>query len=85
MCIRDRYKDYDGTEKKFYPDNYVTIIGSSQLGNTWYGTTPEERTLLDDPKVDVAVLDRGVAIAVKTDYGCLLYTSQEEIFHYSFK
>ena len=63
------YKDYDGTEKKFYPDNYVTIIGSGQLGNTWYGTTPEERTLLGDPKVDVSVLDRGVAIAVKTDYG----------------
>ena len=63
------FKDYDGTEKKFYPDNYVTIIGSNQLGNTWYGTTPEERTLLGDPKVDVSVLDRGVAIAVKTDYG----------------
>ena len=63
------FKDYDGTEKKFYPDNYVTIIGSDQLGNTWYGTTPEERTLLGDPKVDVSVLDRGVAIAVKTDYG----------------
>lgn len=63
------FKDYDGTEKKFYPDNYVTIIGSGQLGNTWYGTTPEERTLLGDPKVDVSVLDRGVAIAVKTDYG----------------
>src|SRR5699024_1407540 len=63
------FKDYDRTEKKFYRDNYVTIIGSNQLGNTWYGTTPEERTLLGDPKVDVSVLDRGVAIAVKTDYG----------------
>lgn len=63
------FKDYDGSEQKFYPDNYVTIIGSGQLGSTWYGTTPEERTLLGDPKVDVSVLDRGVAIAVKTDYG----------------
>ena len=63
------YKDYDGTEKKFYLDDYVTIIGSGQLGSTWFGTTPEERTLLGDPKVDVNVLDRGVAIAVKTDYG----------------
>ena len=69
------FKDYDGTETKFYPDNYVTIIGSGQLGNTWYGTTPEERTLLTDPKVDVAVLDRGVAIAVKTDYGPPVLTS----------
>lgn len=63
------FKDYDKTEKKFYPDNYVTIIGSGDLGKTWYGTTPEERTLLGDPNVDVSVLDRGVAIAVKTDYG----------------
>ena len=63
------FKDYDGSEQKFYPDNYVTIIGSGQLGSTWYGTTPEERTLMGDPKVDVSVLDRGVAIAVKTDYG----------------
>ena len=63
------FKDYDGTEKKFYPDDYVTIIGSGNLGNTWYGTTPEERTLLGDPSVDVSVLDRGVAIAVKNDYG----------------
>ena len=29
------FKDYDGTDTKFYPDNYVTIIGSGQLGNTW--------------------------------------------------
>ena len=63
------YKDYDGTEKKFYLDDYVTIIGSGQLGSTYFGTTPEARTLLGDSNVDVDVLDRGVAIAVKTDYG----------------
>jgi hypothetical protein len=32
--------------------------------------TPEERTLLGDPSVDVSVLDdTGVAIAVKSEYG----------------
>ena len=61
--------DYDGSEKKFFPDDYVTIIGSGTLGNTWYGVTPEERTLLGDPKVDVSVLDSGIAIAVQTIYG----------------
>lgn len=30
---------------------------------------PEERTLIGDNKVDVTILDRGVAIAVKTEYG----------------
>ena len=70
-----QFKDYDGTAKQFYPDNYVTIIGEDTLGNTWYGTTPEERTLLGDAKADVAVLDRGVAVAVKTDYGPPVLTS----------
>lgn len=57
------------TQSKFYPNDKVTIIGEGQLGNTWYGTTPEERTLLGNPTVDVTVLDRGVAVAVKTDAG----------------
>ncbi len=65
----NKFKDYDGTDKKFYPDDYITIIGSDILGNTWYGVTPEERTLLGDSKVDVSVLDSGVAIAVQTIYG----------------
>ena len=63
------YIDYSGAEKNFYPDDQVTIIGSGQLGNTWYGTTPEERTLMGDSAADVSVLDRGVAIAVKTEAG----------------
>lgn len=64
-----QYIDYDGNAKQFYPDDYVTIIGAETLGQTVFGTTPEERTLLGDAEADVAVLDRGVAIAVKTDYG----------------
>lgn len=63
------YTDYDGKEKKFYPDGYATIIGAGQLGNTWYGVTPEERTLLGDSNADVSIVDTGVAVAVKTDYG----------------
>lgn len=65
------FTDYDGTEKKFYPDDYITIIGSGQLGNTWYGTTPEEMTIngnFPNAPVDISVLDRGVAIAVQTEY-----------------
>lgn len=63
------YTDYDGTEKKFYPDDYVTIIGAGTLGNTWAGVTPEERTLRDDSSVDVSVLESGIAIATQTIYG----------------
>ena len=69
MLYDKMYVDYTGAEKNFYPDDRVTIIGGNQLGSTYYGTTPEERTLLGDPNVDVTVLDRGVAVAVKTEAG----------------
>ncbi len=69
LTYNKQYKDYDGTSKKYYPDNYVTIVGANALGYTWNGTTPEERTLIGDPKVDVSVLDDGTAIAVQTIYG----------------
>ena len=68
------YVDYDGKQKKFYPDDYVTIVGNGQLGNTWRGTTPEELTLiggfmnLPQPPVDITVMDNGVAVAVQTEY-----------------
>lgn len=64
-----KFTDYDGKQKGFFPDDYVSVIGAGTLGNTWYGVTPEERTLLGDPKVDASILDSGVAIAVQTIYG----------------
>lgn len=68
------YRDYDGTEKAFYPDGYVTILGDSILGNTWRGTTPEELAgrggLITMPSIpaDVKVTDSGIAIAVMSEY-----------------
>lgn len=68
------FGDYDGTQKKFYPDDYVTILGSGQLGNTWRGTTPEELTtignFMDIPQapVDITVLESGIAVAIQNEY-----------------
>lgn len=68
------YTDYDGQDKKFYPDGYVTILGRSTLGNTWRGTTPEEITTigtLEDmaqAPVDITVLESGIAVAIQTVY-----------------
>ena len=64
-----QYMSLAGNATNYYPDNYVTVIGAESVGQTCFGTTPEERTLLGDAKADVAVLDRGVAIAVQTTYG----------------
>lgn len=68
------FEDYDGTQKKFYPDNYITILGSGQLGSTWRGTTPEELTTIGNfmnipqAPVDITVLDSGIAVAIQNEY-----------------
>lgn len=70
ILIYDKqYVNYAGSTVGFYPDDQVTIISDGQLGETWYGSTPEERTLLGDPTVDVSLYDGRIACAVKTEAG----------------
>ena len=59
-----QYKKEDGSVAKFYPDGYATLIPNGALGNTWYGTTPEERTLMNSPTANVRIVNTGVAVAV---------------------
>ena len=59
-----QYKDETGMVKKFYPDGMATLIPEGTLGNTWFGMTPEERTLLSRPESDVSIVDGGVAVSV---------------------
>lgn len=59
-----QYKDESGTAHKFYPDDMVTLLPDGALGTTWYGTTPEERTLMGNPGADVSIVDTGIAVAV---------------------
>ncbi len=58
------YKDESGKEKKFYPDNIIMLLPDSSLGSTWYGTTPEERTLMGSGNADVTLVNTGIAVAV---------------------
>lgn len=59
-----KYKDESGTVNNFYPDGFATLIPNGALGNTWYGVTPEERTLIGKPTADVSIVNTGVAVAV---------------------
>ena len=59
-----KYRDETGAAQAFYPDDYVTLLPEGALGSTWYGTTPEERTLLGNAGADVAIVDTGIAVAV---------------------
>ncbi|WP_066719916.1 major capsid protein [Clostridium sp. Marseille-P299] len=61
-----QYKDESGIAQRFYPDGFATLLPDGALGNTWYGTTPEERTLAGNGEADVSIVNTGVAIAVTT-------------------
>lgn len=52
----------------FFPDDVFTLIPEGTLGNTWYGTTPEEADLMTgQTSADVQIVDTGVAITTKKD------------------
>lgn len=59
-----KYTDETGTVRQFYPDDMATLLPEGTLGSTWYGVTPEERTLWGSPAANVAMVDTGIAVAV---------------------
>lgn len=59
-----KYKDEAGVAHNYYPDNIVFFAPNAPLGGTWFGTTPEERTLAQSGTADVSVVETGVAVAV---------------------
>lgn len=62
------YKTEAGTDAQFYPDDYVSLLPEGTLGNTYYGTTPEEADLMaGNVDADVTVVNTGVAILNKKE------------------
>lgn len=81
-----QFKDESGTAKKFYPDNIIMMLPSGTLGNTWYGTAPEERTLATKADASVSIVNTGVAVAVTiTDDPVNTKTTASEIVLPSFE
>lgn len=64
MVYAKKYKDEAGVAHQFYPDDMATLLPEGTLGNTWYGVTPEERTLLGSNAANVSIVDTGIAVAV---------------------
>lgn len=65
VIYNKKYKDEDGVDANFYPDNMVMLLPNGTLGNTWYGTTPEERTLAGSGNgAKVSIVNTGVAVTV---------------------
>lgn len=63
------YKNEAGQQQQFYPDDYVTFLPGYALGNTFFGTTPEEADLMGGALSDasVNVVNTGIAILTKKE------------------
>lgn len=58
-----KYALQDGSKNLFYPDNAFTLFPDGDLGNTYYGTTPEESDLMTgNTDAQVQIVNTGVAI-----------------------
>ena len=65
VLYNKQFKDESGAVQKFYKDGFVTLLPDGDLGSTWYGVTPEERTLQGSGEANVSIVNTGVAVAVK--------------------
>lgn len=63
------YKGDTGTATKYVPDDTFVLMPATPLGNTWFGTTPEESDLMGGNAANVSITDMGVAVTTmqKTD------------------
>lgn len=56
------YVDESKQQKQFVPDGAVALIPRGKLGNSYFGTTPEESDLMAGSVANVAITDTGVAV-----------------------
>lgn len=58
-----KFTDETGATKGFFPDDVFTLIPEGALGNTYFGTTPEESDLLSGATgAQVAIVNTGMAV-----------------------
>lgn len=57
-----RFINESGIATPYVPDDTFVMFPAGALGNTWFGTTPEESDLLGSSASNVAIVDTGVAV-----------------------
>ena len=62
IVYNKRFKNDSGAVTQFVPDDMVALFPTGNLGNTWFGTTPEESDLMSGTADNVAITDLGVAV-----------------------
>lgn len=64
IAVYDKsYLDESGKVQRYIPEDLFLLIPEGDLGNTWFGTTPEEADLRSGATdAEVTIVDTGVAI-----------------------
>lgn len=57
-----KFKDDKGLVIPYIPAETFVLLPPGELGNTWFGTTPEESDLMSSGVANVAIVDTGVAV-----------------------
>lgn len=61
-----QFRNESKVAAKFVPDGYVALIPAGSLGETCYGTTPEEADLMGKSVAPVQIVNEGIAITQET-------------------
>lgn len=56
------YKDELNKTQRYVEDDVFVLFPDGELGNTWFGTTPEESDLMSGAAANVTITDMGVAV-----------------------
>ena len=62
-----QFRNESKVAAKFVPDGYVALVPSGALGETCYGTTPEEADLMGSNAAAVQLVEGGIAITQVVD------------------
>jgi len=63
VAVYNKKFSLNGTATLFFPDDHFTLIPDGNLGNTYYGTTPEESDLMSGAtEAQVQIVNTGVAV-----------------------
>lgn len=73
------YLAEDGTEQPYYPNNMVTLLPSSPLGSTYYGTTPEEADLMTGNAVNVRNVNNVTITTMKKEDPVTVITKVSQV------
>lgn len=62
-----KFIDEAGTKTKFVDDDIFVLFPTGDLGNSWFGTTPEESDLISGSAANVTITDTGVAVTTSKE------------------